>query len=69
MSQQAIGQGVVEIVASSEGLEATLARAVAVAERGGQAVGRGISGGAAKASEGMERASTSVDRYVRFVEK
>lgn len=69
MSQQAIGQGVVEIVASSEGLEATLARAVAVAERGGQAVGRGISEGAAKASEGLERVSSSVDRYVRSVEK
>ena len=69
MSQQLIGQGVVEIVASSEGLEATLARAAVVAERGGQAVGKGISEGAAKASEGLERVSSAVQRYERSVEK
>ena len=69
MSTQLIGQGVVEIVAEASGLRATIAEAVAEASRGGAAIGKGISEGAAKASDGIELLDGKTNRYIRSIER
>lgn len=67
MTQQAIGQGVVEIVAEASGFRASIAELVAEATRGGQAVGKAVSEGAAKAADGLELLDSKVNRWVNSV--